>query len=654
MVIYNLNKMQFRKYIFISLLLIGFQSITAQEILTGLNKNPEIINAPDYIKHHKSSIKGNSNSEIKLPMIDDFSEQILFPNDKYWSSRNTFINRSYAVNPPSIGVMTFDAIDQYGAVYPNMTSFSSVADTLASNNIRLDSLFGNNAQILTPADSVYLSFAIQPQGVGSAPLEGDSIVLQFYNPASTEWKSVWKLDGMPLDSFRLKYDTSFIQVMIPITNPDYFAADFKFRFYNYAHVPSPDKPSWRSGMFSHWNIDYLVLDAHRTYSDTSYYDMAIQTIQNSLLEDYTSMPWNQYQAGGRALMKHGLGIRYKNMDNIPTLKNVNQYFFIFDLWNKSQAFVPNPNPSAANVGSQVMKSFVPNYDTFHFYTSNPSPKYQEFQVLYNIFTNSSAPDIIRSNDTMSFYQNFYNYLSYDDGIPEAGYGLSVNNARLAYQFKLNTPDTLQSIEMYFNQTLGDANQQYFYLTVWDDNNGSPGNVIYERSGRRPEFQSELFKYYTYVLDNPILVSGTIYIGWRQTTKDNLNIGFDFSNDQSSKIFYNVTGSWINSGYKGCIMMRPILGSEKYAHVGFEDIKEETNKTDFKVYPNPSEGVFNIELQNTQNSQKHINIFDLSGRIVYSNEYSQKINLKDLSPGIYIMQLTDNKGLSKQKKIIISR
>ncbi len=642
------------KYIIISILLTGFQSIIAQEVLTGLTKNPEIINASKSIKNHNNSIKGNLNNEIRLPMIDDFSEPILFPNEKYWSSRNTFINRSYAVNPPSIGVMTFDAMDQYGEVYPNMTSFASVADTLCSNNIRLDSLFGNNAQKLTPADSVYLSFAIQPQGVGSAPLEGDSIILQFYNPTSDEWCSIWKFDGMSLDSFRLKYDTSFVQIMIPITNPDYFAPDFKFRFYNYAHIPSPDKPSWRSGMFSHWNLDYLVLDANRSYNDTSYNDMAIQTIQNSLLIDYSSMPWNQYITSSTNMMKYGLGIRFKNMNDITGLKNVNQYFSIYDLWSKTQVFAPSPNPSTVNIGSQVQKIFIPDYSSYSF--SSNAPQYPEFQIVYNIYTNTPPPDIIRSNDTMTFYQNFYNYFSYDDGIPEAGYGLSVTNSRLAYQFKINTPDTLQSIEMYFNQTLNDANQQYFYLTVWDDNNGEPGNVIYEESGKRPEFQSDLFKYYTYVLDNPILVSGTIYIGWRQTTKDNLNIGFDFSNNQSDKIFYNVTGNWTNSNFKGNLMMRPILGSKKYAYVGIENTQTNPKDEDINIniYPNPSNGIFRIHSNNSTKDYTSINIFDLSGRMVYNSKFSDNIDLSILKSGIYILQIIDNKGIKRQNKIIISR
>lgn len=643
--------MGFLRYTFISIFLLACQYIYTQEILTGISTNPEIINAPDFIKKQKSNVKG-ATIEIKLPIIDDFSDMVLFPLDKYWRTRSTFINRSYAVNPPSIGVITFDAMDEYGIVYPNMNSFASVADTLETHNIRLDSLFGNSPQTLSPADSVYLSFAVQPQGLGSAPLAGDSLVLQFYNPVTTLWESIWKMDGIPLDSFRAIYDTSFIQVMIPITNADYFMPNFKFRFYNYAHIPSADKPSWRSGMYSHWNLDYLILDANRTYSDTSYNDMAIQTVQNTLLIDYYSMPWNQFIASSTNMMEYGKGVRFKNMDD--SAKNVNQYFFITDLWTKMEVFVPDPNPNSTNIGSQVQKMFYPNYDTFSF--TSTAPQYPEFQVTYSVFTNTAPPDIIRTNDTMSFYQKFYNYFSYDDGVPEAGYGLSVANGRLAYQFKINTPDTLQSIEMYFNQTLGNSNQQYFYLTIWDDNNGVPGNVIYEKSGKRPEFESDLFRYHTYVLEYPLAISGNIYIGWRQTTKDNLNIGFDFSNDQSSKIFYNVTGEWLNSGYKGSIMMRPILGSELHAHVG---IKEENKKQiieDFIIYPNPSNGVFYLYNKNSSHlSQAQINVFDLAGRKVYSDKYAPQLNLKSLHTGVYVLQIIDiDKQLNIQRKIIINR
>jgi len=277
--------------------------------------------------------------------------------------------------------------------------------------------------------------------------------------------------------------------------------------------------------------------------------------------------------------------------------------------------------------------------------------------MFRLLSNTPPPDLIRTNDTMRFYQRFYNYYAYDDGTPEAGYGLSNNGARLAYQFTLNQGDSLQSIQFYFNQTVGNANQQYFYLTVWDDNNGQPGNVIYEQSGVRPQFTDQLFKFYTYELSTPIFLTGTFYVGWRQTTNDNLNIGFDFNSDRSESIFYNTGGSWTNTSFEGALMIRPIFGAEKQAHVGIES-NNETVKV--KIFPNPvhsgSTVYVQIELQNnelTPTGNYTIKLMDLSGRIIIVESFNDQIGISDLKSGMYILTVWDSNGtLVGRSKIIV--
>ncbi len=641
-----------KNILFTIVLLSAIYQIKAQEVLNSLSKNPQLINYTEKTVVNKSTTKGN-NVEIHLPFRDDFSYKKLFPDEKYWASKSVFVNRSYGVNPPSIGVVTFDAMDKNGEVYSNMTAYPSVADTFLSQNIRLDSIFGAIHSSISPSDSVYLSFFVQPQGIGSQPKDGDSLVLQFYNPTNNSWKSIWRINGMSLDSFRVKYDTSFLQVMIAVKDSDYFKSNFRFRFYNYARIPSGDKPSWKTGLFSHWNLDYFFMDINRSYSDTSYNDLAIQTSQSSLLIDYQSMPWNQFLANPSSNMKYGQTMQFINMDNIAGPKNVNQYFYIYDLWDNSVSFEPTPNPNSTNINSQAITVFSPNY-TSYTYNSN-APQYGEFEVLYSIYTNTPPPDINTKNDTLSFYQRFYNYYAYDDGIPEAGYGLSVSGGKLAYKFNLSVADSLQSIQMYFNQAIGNANQQYFYITVWDDNNGTPGNIIYEKSGFRPEFESDLFKYYTYKLEHAIYLTGTFYIGWRQTTKDNLNIGFDLNHNNRDKIFYNANGSWYNSSYKGSIMMRPILGDNKTAHVSINNTIKNDNVS-LNIFPNPNSGknikLSIIGLQNTNNLT--ISIYNIQGQRVFIGRYKKEIQLNNLSSGIYVFRITDIDGsININKKLIIT-
>ncbi len=631
--------------IILFIILILTPVINAQEVLSPLGKNPILTNTDDnYLRTAKGVTK-----EIHLPMREDFSLPSFIPNQEYWASKSVFVNNSYAINPPSLGVVTFDAMDENGIVYSHMGTFPAVADTFTTNNIRLDSVFAPDQRKLEISDSIYLSFYVQPQGNGSKPLSGDSLVLQFYDAIDSNWNSVWNIDGMPLDTFREKYDTSFLQVLIPIKDSKYFTSEFRFRFYNYARIPSADKPSWRSGLHSQWNLDYIILDTNRSINDRSHNDNAIFSQPTTLLKDYQSTTWKQFLASSNA-MEYGVKLGVSNHDIIT--KNVSQNFSIIDLINNSLSFPPTT--TSLNLNAQSSMVYSPNYSGYTYNSS--ATKYPAFRVLFHVSSNTGQTDIFKQNDTAAFYQRFYNYLAYDDGVPEAGYGLSTPNGRLAYKFTLATADTLQSIQMYFNQAMGGSNQQYFYLTIWDDNNGVPGNVIYEKSGKRPEFNDNLFKYYTYELDNELPVSGTFYIGWRQTTKDNLNVGFDVNNDNSDNIFYNVSGTWYNSSFPGSLMIRPILGQDKEAYVGINTAKVENNNS-INIFPNPnSSGVLNIDFDKEVSNQSDyiINIFSLQGQKVFESNYENRIDLQHLSKGVYIINIVNKRNkTSFNKKLIIN-
>ena len=635
-----------KRTLIIILLFVAFNGIS-QELITPLSYNPAYKNAQKYIVQNKTNTKGGS-SAVKLPFFDDFSRQGIYPYHDLWENNFVFINKSYAINPPSYGVATFDAMNDTGAVYSHMSGFPSVADTLTSVSIRLDSLFPNNTA-LTPADSVYFSFYIQPQGMGDDPQKGDSIVLQFYAQKIGLWRSVWNMEGMPLDTFKAKYGKDFLQIMIPITDTIFFGPDFKFRFYNYASIPGMQIPSWRSGVYDHWNLDYVYLDANRNLDSIYSKDIAVSANITTLLTNYQSMPWNQFKANASNEMNHSIGFSYNKLFKPTISANVAQFFGIQNLDDKTY-FHPNPNPASVNMLTPSL-TFNPNYNSYT-YHSNASP-YADFQVVFSVY---GKPDINRYNDTLKFFQRFYNYYAYDDGIPEAGYGLSASNGRLAIQFKVNVPDSIQSIQFYFNQAMGLSNQQYFYLTIWGDNNGTPGNILYEQKNIRPEFENKLFKFHTYKLDHAIAVSGTFYVGWRQTTNDNLNVGWDFNNDKKLKVFYNTSGTWYNSSFSGCTMIRPIMGTEDEAYIGVSRAKKQSN-LDLIIAPNPIEGSHLNLILKTEDpflDSYLIRIYNINGQLVKETAYVQHLDLSGFQSGIYFIQLLNSNGsIEANKKFIIN-
>jgi len=211
--------------------------------------------------------------------------------------------------------------------------------------------------------------------------------------------------------------------------------------------------------------------------------------------------------------------------------------------------------------------------------------------------------------------------------------------------------------MYFNQTLKDGNVNDFYLNVWNDYFGEPGELIYSKYGYEPAYEDSLNQYFTYKPDSVIQIEPgrfpnlTFYIGWEQVTSDNLNLGFDKNSDASSNIFYRNFGGWNQSLYKGALMIRPVLGKEKV--VGIPDYF----KTDkLSIYPNPtSSGVVIIDLPDGNKPAVMITtVFNSTGKRVISKPYNREEDFSYLPSGVYVVQVSDPSGsMTERTKLLIN-
>lgn len=92
-----------------------------------------------------------------------------------------------------------------------------------------------------------------------------------------------------------------------------------------------------------------------------------------------------------------------------------------------------------------------------------------------------------------------------------------------------------------------------------------------------------------------------------------------------------------------------------------DIQPALSNPDFefanlKIYPNPSKGNFNIELNSDSSENIQINIYDIRGREILNrsykanNSFNQNINLQDAKSGVYLVSISD--GTKKTVKRII--
>ncbi len=89
-----------------------------------------------------------------------------------------------------------------------------------------------------------------------------------------------------------------------------------------------------------------------------------------------------------------------------------------------------------------------------------------------------------------------------------------------------------------------------------------------------------------------------------------------------------------------------------------DLSIDAYEGDFaKIYPNPSTGIFTIEIHNPYNSTVEIGIVNFTGQRVYSNIYNtststDRVDLSDFPNGIYTIKFTSN-DLTKMYKIVIN-
>lgn len=81
---------------------------------------------------------------------------------------------------------------------------------------------------------------------------------------------------------------------------------------------------------------------------------------------------------------------------------------------------------------------------------------------------------------------------------------------------------------------------------------------------------------------------------------------------------------------------------------------ETISAIFSVYPNPSNGQYQIELNNAGNVENSITVFDPAGKCVYAaatSENMYSLNLSHAANGIYILKIQNASGISFVIKLI---
>ncbi len=631
----------------------------AQE-LKPLTFNPTLRDAEP--KRYRMK-KGDSDT-LKLPFIDDFSYQGPFPNDSLWRDKKVYINRHLAINPPTYGVATFEGLDANGRPYDpekDNRNQSLPTDTLTSTWLDLSSFQKNK-------DSVYLSFWYQEKGLGDAPAPVDSFSVQVKTKADTpQWKSIWSKQGkgeLPKD--KRAQGVAVLNLANADSNQrNFFFEGFQFRFLTYGNL---------SGNLDHWHLDYVMLTQDRVARNLNgnltlfNQDVALVEPPVSLLKKHRAMPWRQVE---KNQIRDSFNFRASNVDRdlvpVEAGYRLEENYSGYSLNNFDLQITANVDPFLGKTKYSQRNEFK-----FLRFVGNDSLQVTLKPAVF-LFG-----DDLPSNDTMAITQYFNHYMAYDDGSPEAGFGIEdfFQSAKVAQSYTLNKPDTLQAVGIRFNQSLSKVQNRLFDIVIWSDLgplDTKPANASVARriTALKPKYDGRgRHDYGIYELEDPLPVSGRFYIGWQQSESYFLNVGVDknyqklFSGSGfQSRVFYNASGSWIKAEPSlldsGILTIRPYLGGDEVRFLNRSKTTKNLRSLEFKAYPNPASNRITVSLdgQFLEGAAIKGTVTNQKGQVRKSFKMTgnqKAISVQGLKAGIYFLSLqrTDSeKSIGIQKVMI---
>jgi len=623
--------------------------IFGQELLVPLVGNPVI----ELLSQKKKNepVK-NTGVTLQLPFLDDFSTVVGYPDNDLWADNCAYINQHFVIHGKTIGVATLDALDSEGKLYPlPYGHIYRYADSLSSQTINLN---------YPASDSLYLSFYYMAGGFGDAPSKGDSLMVDFlkldsvmkYDPEIDssimveiqKWVKVWAVPGNSNNKWEL--------AMLPIKEEQYRHNKFRFRFRN---IISPSSGGVIPTNCDFWHLDHVYLNKNRNINDTIIKDVAFTRPPNSVLMQYSSIPWKHYRLYSSTLTGN-VDFYFTNHDNVNS-QNVTLYYKVSGKYNKivknnlgeDSIVIVNIPPDSTSLGTNNYNAFAEVYRSTSAHRNIFSlidVDSVEYLVETKMITSTHYP---ASTKKAGRIHKFSNYYAYDDGSAENGYDINAQGGRVAIKFNTFIPDLLQGVYIYFNET-GDAeaSMNFFDIYVWSDDGGKPGQVIYEKNANTPVTDGKFgWKYFSF--ESAISIQDVFFIGWKKNTTRHISAGYDKNTNTTQKNFYNIGQGWVSSQYNETIMIRPVFSQVLLTHI-IEDIPVSENKLKPDFYPVPAQNEIYFDYPDKYRKWT-VRITDICGRTVLEQIRPEIINVNHLPSGIYIATFIEGQEIYKSKLII---
>ena len=598
---------------------------------------------------------------VDLPFFDDFSGPFPTPYSGYWAKHEDVdCGDQVAIAPPTIGVAVFDALRGDGTFHAQHAADGNACDTLMSRPIRL---LGN--------DSVYLSFQFQPQGWGGQPQPADVLVLDFFDPKQREWKEVWRASFDATQARVVQqheYPTGkekevaiaapnlssrFVKAHIPVVRP-YRVRGFQFRFRNSVRVSSDTQMPGRQSNTGHWSIDLVYLNAGRGAGDTVYIDdEACVTRLEGVDLPYQEIPYvlaTEWLERMEQNPKKELGMRFANLYHAA--RTVGREYRIVD----ANGVLPKVESSKALFVPLNPGATEEYHRTYAYRWGALAGREVDVTLEANLKVGvGSALQPFLWNDTVRRRLHFADAYAYDTGVPDNGYGvdgLATAKACAAMRFEPIAAGTIEKVRIYFNPIMDLSTRARFEVVVWNERDGKPGDELYAQRCDPPKEFNRANPFIEYTLDSPVGFSEPLYVGWRQTKADMMQVGIDLHTATPSKIVYNALGAWEESQYKGALMIRLVCSAGgQTPHVAGDC---EVQEVRIQAFPNPAHD--RVQVQGAPLGSV-LQLYSVQGQLVRSarvEEGGVEVDVSELSQGIYLLVVSGAQGgvLASERLVVL--
>lgn len=643
------------RLIFMTCLFLSIQYLQAQVIVTYPKENLKL-QSYTFDKKSNEATKSRSKIMMDLPFFDDFSYSTPFPDASHWEDRQVYINNTWATNLVSVGVATFDGLDSSGSPYGGASGSS---DTLTSVPLNLGDL-----------SNAYISYYVQPRGLGDVPGEGQDLVLEFLSEDG-EWIEMERhiVGEIARDSI-LQFD--FVDP-IAIDESQFLYDGFQFRFRNF---------SARNGASDLWHLDYVRVD--KTPTNQVIDDLAFTKLPPSIFKNYTSVPLTHFNdpALAEEELRSELPIELYNHSNqtVVAEESLLRLRYISPS-NEVRAFIPptlfdNPNFSSdrQEVGQSIRRDYL---DRLERQRLDPAENFQA-KMIYEM-TPSPQEDqagILRNDSVISF-TTIDDYYAYDDGSAESLITIGGLGGSVAMEFYNYKVDSLRGFQIQIPRFIPGAINSQITLKIWlEDLSTEPVAELTVSPFFVDEIRDTLQAFTTYALKDGItgeatpvfLPVGKFFVGWTQGNcninfSDCVPVGLDRNTIEAGEkvfLFSNSEGFWRNVGtdpilahLKGALMLRPILGAETPLDSELATSTNELNLDEvMQLFPNPASDIVNVQIFDGNYDIYQMQVHNVLGQLVDKSSLQPQLDISSYPSGTYLLQITnlETRAIGFQKLI----